>query len=431
MLSLAMRIPDATLAAWIADARVRTLSLVADLRDDQLMGPRLPIVNPLRWEIGHVAWFQELWALRTAHAEAPLRDDGDRLYDSSAIPNRVRWDLPLPSRAETIRYLEEVRDRVLAKLAARPATDSERYYLFLSLFHEDMHDEAFAYTRQTLEYPPPSSAGAPPASAKIGGPLPGDAEIPGCTVPFGSTNDSEEFIFDNEKYAHLREVKPFAMARAPVTQSEFAAFADDRGYGRDELWSDAGAAWRRAVDAHHPIYWRREAPGRWLRRAFDDWVTLEPHRPVLHVNWYEAEAYCRWAGRRLPTELEWEAAATMAGGKKRRYPWGDGAPAEHQAHLDMRGMGCADVADYPAGDNIFGVRQLIGNIWEWTADDFLPFPGFSPDPYKDYSEPWFGDHKVLRGGCWVTRSRLIRSAYRNFYKPDRRDVWAGFRTCAR
>ncbi len=401
-----MSIAQRALVEFIKDARERTLRLAAGLSDEQLLGPRLAIVNPLRWELGHVAWFQELWALRTAHGEPPIRSDGDALYDSSAIPHDVRWDLPLPSRAETIRYLELVRDRVLEKLAAREASTEERYYLWLALFHEDMHDEAFSYSRQTLQYPPPPTYGATPQTA---GALAGDVELPGGIFKLGPAH--EEFIFDNEKYAHEVEVRPFAIARAPVTQAEYLAFIEESGHSA-------------------PIYWRKDSKG-WQRREFDRWVPLEPHRPVLHVSWHEAQAYCRWAKRRLPAEAEWELAATMQrDGTKARFPWGNDPPTPHHAHLDTRSLGCADVAAFPLGESAYGVRQLIGNVWEWTADDFQPYPGFSPDPYRDYSQPWFGDHKVLRGGCFVTRSRMIRSAYRNFYKPDRNDVWAGFRTCA-
>jgi gamma-glutamyl hercynylcysteine S-oxide synthase len=156
-----------------------------------------------------------------------------------------------------------------------------------------------------------------------------------------------------------------------------------------------------------------------------------PDRPVLHVNWYEAAAYCRWAGRRLPTEAEWEAAATGGpGGPKRRFPWGDEPPGPGLANLDARATGCVDVAAAPGADAPSGCRQMIGNVWEWTADDFLPYPGFAADPYKEYSAPWFGTHKALRGGCWATRSRLLRTTWRNFFRPERRDVFAGFRTCA-
>ncbi len=227
-------------------------------------------------------------------------------------------------------------------------------------------------------------------------------------------------------------LRPFAIARAPVTQAEFAAFVEDDGYRRSELWSESGWTWRQTAKAEQPLYWQRNGQS-WLRRDFDHWLPLEPHRPIIHVNWYEAEAYCRWASRRLPTEAEWEAAAASdpnLTSPKRRFPWGDAPPDATRAQLDGYALGCCDVADLPDGDSACGCRQMIGNVWEWTADAFGPYPGFTPDPYRDYSQPWFGTHKVLRGGAWPTRARLLRNTWRNFYKPDRRDVWAGFRTCA-
>jgi iron(II)-dependent oxidoreductase len=429
------------LAGYVCDARERTFALVADLTDEQLMGPRLPTVNPMLWEIGHMAWFQEKWVLREVCGEKPGRADADALYDSIAIPHDVRWDLPLPSREETLAYMRAVRDRVLEHLDRGEPDPTLAYHVLYSVFHEDMHTEAFTYTRQTLTYPAPRAVvtdeehatGPQPASGD-GGPFPGDAEIPGGTLMLGAAPDAS-FAFDNEKRAHPVEVGPFAIARAQVTQAEFATFVDDGGYRRQEFWSDEGWAWREGARAAHPVYWRRERGG-WLRRDFDRWVSLEPHRPVIHVNWYEADAYCRWAGRRLPSEAEWEAAAACepdrrAGlsPRKRRFPWGDEPPTPARAGLDWRGMGCLDVGALPAGDSAFGCRQMIGNVWEWTSSTFLPYPGFVPDPYKEYSEPWFGSRKVLRGGCWATRSRLIWNTWRNFFTPDRRDVWAGFRTC--
>lgn len=422
------------LAQWVQDARERTLALVADLSPEQLEGPRLAIVNPLRWEIGHVGWFQELWALRHGRGETALRADGDALWDSSAIAHDTRWDLPLPSIEETKAYMREVRDRVLDGLAADPESREFRYLTLYSVFHEDMHDEAFTYTRQTLGYPPPPAmASAPPHLSA--GPLAGDAEVPGGTFALGSAPD-EPFVFDNEKWAHPVEVAPFAIARAPVTQEQFAAFVNAGGYARRAWWSEAGWEWRQRAQAERPVYWRRAAGG-WQRRDFDRWVALEPHRPVIHVSWHEAQAYCAWAGRRLPTEAEWEAAASLEPGpggrgfskRKRRFPWGDDLPTPERANLDARAGGGADVGALSAGDSAFGCRQMIGNVWEWVADDFRPYPGFVADMYRDYSQPWFGTHKVLRGGCWVTRARLLRNTWRNFYTPDRRDVWAGFRTC--
>src|SRR5262245_57523074 len=343
---MSARISAGQLAAWIPEARQRTFDLVADLSDAQLFGPRLAIVNPLHWEIGHVAWFQEHWVLRQGLGEPALRSDSDALYDSSAIAHDTRWDLPLPSRSATLDYMGEVRDRVLDRLRRGPGR--ELLYLSLySVFHEDMHDEAFTYTRQTLGYPPPPL----PVTRSLAeaGPLPGDAEVPGGAFLLGPKSE-EPFVFDNEKWAHRVEVEPFRIARAAVTQAEFAAFVDDGGYRRPEPWSEAGWKWRSGVGAAHPFHWRR-ADGGWERRDFDRWVALEPHRPVIHVSWYEAEAYCRWAGRRLATEAEWEAAAALEpgpgghgfSGRKRRFPWGD-APAEpERANLDARAMGCLDV----------------------------------------------------------------------------------------
>jgi len=180
------------------------------------------------------------------------------------------------------------------------------------------------------------------------------------------------------------------------------------------------------------VYWRR-ADGGWERRDFDRWVPLEMNHPVLHVSWYEAEAWCAWAGRRLPSEAEWEmaAASDRAEGPKRRFPWGEANPTSACANLEGAAGGLLDVAALPDGDSAWGCRQMLGNVWEWTASDFGPYPGFVPDAYRDYSEPWFRTHKVLRGGAWTTRARLLRNTWRNFYTPDRRDVWAGFRTCAR
>jgi gamma-glutamyl hercynylcysteine S-oxide synthase len=224
------------------------------------------------------------------------------------------------------------------------------------------------------------------------------------------------FIFDNEKWAHEVEVAPFQIARFATSQAEFAEFVEDNGYSRKELWSVEGWAWRERERADHPVYWKRDAERGWMRRHFDRWVPLEPRHPVANVSWYEADAYCRWAKKRLPTEQEWEITA-------------NGIDRRARCHLDWTANGCCDVNNHPEGDSIVVCRPMIGNVWEWTSSDFLPYRGFSEDPYKEYSSPWFRTHKTLRGGAWSTRSRLIRPAYRNFYTPDRRDIWPGFRTC--
>ena len=423
----------------LREARRRTISLVDDLNDEQMMGPRLEIVNPLLWEIGHVAWFQEYWVLRHLNHRQSILETGDALYDSAKVAHETRWDIPLLSRTEVQGYMQAVLGRVIDRYGgAKDHDDDAAYFLSLALLHEDMHAEAFTYTRQTLGYPKPSFDGAVRQSTERfddAGEL-GDASIPGGRFLLGSVSN-HHFVFDNEKEAHEVEIEAFAISRTAVTNSEFAAFVDEGGYQREEFWGDAGWRWRESSDAKHPIYWQRQG-NQWLRRNFDEVVPLEDRLPVLHVNWYEANAFCRWAKRRLPTEAEWEMAASAEptadgqgiGGHKRKFPWGDDSPTPERANLDWRTMGCVDVSALREGESAFGCRQMVGNVWEWTASDFNPYPGFVPGPYKEYSAPWFGDHKVLHGGCWTTRSRLIHNAYRNFYKPDRRDVWAGFRTCA-
>jgi iron(II)-dependent oxidoreductase len=448
------------LADALREARERTLELIEDLSDEQMIGPRLEIVNPLRWELGHVAWFQEYWILRCFRGQEPTRENGDQLYDSARISHDTRWDLPLPSKAETIAYMQRILERVSKPLLGDRMDPKQKvdgydqaYYMRLALFHECMHAEAITYTRQTLSYPAPRIGIAENSHSRRhlaedlsgdgSGHLVepskalGDAEIAGGEFLLGSTADLE-FVFDNEQWAHPVTFKPFRMARAAVTNGELAAFVEDGGYTKRRLWSEEGWRWREAAAANHPVYWQKDASGGWLRRNFDQWLPLEQRKPVLHVNWYEAEAYCRWAGRRLPTETEWEMAssATLGPGAssttsaKSRFPWGETAPTPERANLNWRRMGCVNVDELPHGDSAFGCRQMIGNVWEWTASDFGPYPGFSPGPYKEYSAPWFGDHKVLRGGCWATRSSLISNTYRNFYRPYRRDVWAGLRTCA-
>jgi gamma-glutamyl hercynylcysteine S-oxide synthase len=294
------------LIAQMEDTRARTLTLIEGLDAEQLMGPRLPTVNPLRWEIGHAAYFHEYWVLRQHLGEAPGHPDVDRLYDSITIAHDTRWDLPLPPLDETLGYMDGVLQRVRDHLA-NDGPDAQRDYLTqYAIFHEDMHTEAFTYTRQTLAYPAPG-IGAPLDAAWQAGRLEMDVEIPGGTFSLGgSTRDG--FAFDNEKWGHEVPVQPFRIARVAVSNTDFAAFVEDGGYRRPELWDEEGWQWRAAAGLEHPVYWRRGAEG-WEWRHFDRWKPLPPDAAVIHVSWHEARAWCRWAGRRLPTELEWEVAA--------------------------------------------------------------------------------------------------------------------------
>src|SRR5581483_9272475 len=334
-------------ASWLADARARTLALLDGLSDEQLLAPPARYTWPLRWEAGHAAWFVDNRIFERALGEPPLLPDGASLYDSIAVPRGARWELPLLEKEALVAYLRAAGDRAVERLRRAPPNARLLHYARFAVFHEDMHAETMLATRQTLGYPPPRLAVEPVPETAGGGPLPGETQVPGGSFLLGAVPGEEPFVFDNEQWAHPVELQPFAIARAPVTQAAFAAFVDDGGYRRRALWSDDGWRWREAALAEQPLYWRRAGQG-WERRAFDRWVPLEPHRPMVHVSWYEAEAYCRWAGRRLPTEAEWEAVAAGEVGpdgrslapRKRRYPWGEAPLSPERAHLDWRGLGC-------------------------------------------------------------------------------------------
>ena len=422
----------------ICDADARTIELIEGLDDDQLMGPKLNIVDPILWSIGHIAWFNEKFILRDRENRAPVLDYGDTLYDSMAVAQKTRWDLNLPDLETTIKYRETIRDLILERLSSDKLASAENsYFLQLTAFHEDMHDEALTYTRQTLCYPRPPFVERVPVSIEGGGPYPGDVKVPSGVHMLGS-NPNAPFFMDNEKWGQGYEVKPFSISKAPVTNEEFAEFVDARGYQREELWTSAGWQWRNKVAAEHPFHWKK-IDGDWHAKNFDKVEVLQPHAPVVYVNWFEAMAWCKWAARRLPWEGEWEVAASRIPqegsdalkGPENRYPWGNEIATRNHANLDGYYGKPVDVGAFPLGDSAYGCRQMMGNVWEWTQSVFMGFEGFTPDPYADYSKPWFdGQHAVLRGGCWATRNRTVWNTFRNFYTCDRRDVIAGFRTCA-
>ena len=329
-----MTIADApglnALTAMLDAARERTMCYVASLSGEQWLGPYLTIVNPPLWEIGHVGWFQEHWCLR--HADqglAPSMLDGaDALYDSAKVAHATRWGLPLPDVSSTLAYLQRVLDAVKARLRREGATPHLAYFVQLAVFHEDMHNEAFDYTLQTHGIARDLHAVLP-----VGERVDGDAAIPGGRMMLGA-EPSSPFVFDNEKWAHEVNVAPFRMARAAVSNGEFAAFVDDGGYTRRDLWCDGGWRWREEHGVTLPLYWKSEQK-QILRRCYADWRPIDLEAAAVHVNWFEAQAYCRWAQRRLPTEAEWEFAAAASPGspQKRRYPWGDETPTPRHANL--------------------------------------------------------------------------------------------------
>ncbi len=423
------------LAEWVHDATTNLLHAVSDFADDdpRWMGPYLPIVNPPIWEIAHVAWFAEWFVLRQLHGHEPLLDGVDRRYDSAKIEHTRRWELSYPTPAETKDYVRRVADGLATVLADPRGVDSTDHFVAYAISHYDAHAEALTYTRQTLEWGAlePREGGTVPSSSSASEDP--DRPVIGGRLLLGASR-RQPLVMDNEKWAHPVPVDDFAMASAPVMVAEFAEFVDAGGYENDLLWSAGGRRWRADVHPEHPVYWKMSGDG-WLMRTVADWQPVETHadHPMIHVSWWEAEAFSNWAGRRLPTEAEWEFAATTdaAGNREPWFPWGNRDPHPNEANLDNAIGATVPVTAFEAGDGPWGHRQLIGNVWEWTSTTFEPYPHFEPDAYRDNSEPWFGTRKVLRGGSFATQNRYVRSTFRNFFTPDRRDVFAGFRTCQR
>ncbi len=416
------------LRAALQDAREYTVHLYAHLDERQREFPCIRLVNPPSWELAHVGWFHEYWCVRQRVGGAPAAsclEGADALLNSALIPHDERWNRPALTWAVALDYLSRTFDSTLRALDR--LGDGDRYFFELALYHEDMHGEALLMSLQTLGLP------APPSLAGSALPAPGPQTVSGDEVCFdGGTialgsRGGPDFAFDNEMPPCTVTVEPFALATATVTNGEFAQFVAEGGYARPEWWSEAGWNWLASSGAQAPRQWQR-VDGTWMERWFDDLRPLDPQAPVMHVNAYEAEAYCRFAGGRLPTEAQWEFAARHghpAG--EDRHPWGLVPLPRGEVNLDGAFGGPVAARALPRADSADGVRQLLGNVWEWTATAFDGYPGFRPGPYREYSQPWFGDHRVLRGGSFATRSRLACNRYRNFYMPERRDMFCGFR----
>ena len=424
------------LAAALRDSRNHTLDLYAHLTEAQQQFPRIPGVNLPRWEIGHIGWFQEYWCRRyrgdNAIPATSLLDGADALWDSSKVPHVTRWTLALPPWDAIHAYLDATLAETQELLAA--SRENDHYFFELALFHEDMHGEALLMTLQTLALPSPvrlRKSLSPLAGPHSGVDARCDVTLPGGEIELGTTPAlaRRRFVFDNEKWAHRVFVAPFAIARRCVTNAEFLEFVEDDGYGRAALWSQAGRAWLAQSARKAPAYWCSDTSrsGAWQTRHFDICEPLALRAPIQHVNWFEADAWCRWAGRRLPTEAEWECAARhglLTDADDRPWP-----AAAGNANLDMAFGAPVDASAFSQSTPT-GIAQMIGNVWEWTSSTFGPYPDFSADPYAEYSAPWFGTHYVLRGGSWATRSRLVHHRFRNFYPPERHDPFVGFRTFA-
>ena len=424
----------ATVAAELEYARRRSLDLLAPVPDTDLVRQHSPIMSPLVWDLAHVGNYEELWLLRAVAGAEPIDAGLDDLYDAFRHPRPSRPALPLLGPAEARRYIADVRGRALDVLD-RVAFDDGRPLLAgafvygMVVQHEHQHDETMLATLALMEgegyrplaaSPPP---GSPPAEAEV--------LVPGG--PFVLGTDDEGWAYDNERPAHVVDIGAFWMDTVPVTNRSYLEFVTDGGYDDRRWWSDDGWGWRRSTpDSDRPLFWVPQGTSDWARRRFGLTEDLPLDEPVQHVCWYEADAYARWAGRRLPSEAEWEKAASWAtDGHKRRYPWGDDAAAPATANLGQRHFRPAPVGAYPQGASPWGVHQMVGDVWEWTSSEFDAYPGFRSFPYREYSEVFFGSgYKVLRGGSWATHPSAVRTTFRNWDHPVRRQIFSGFR-CAR
>ena len=418
-------------AAALTRARDRSVALTDAVDDDDLVRQHSKLMSPLVWDLAHIGSQEELWLVRDVGGRPPLRPDIDDLYDAFQHPRADRPGLPLLSPSEARAYVREVRDKAFDVLERSPL-DGRRleaggFAFGMIVQHEQQHDETMLATHQLrtgapVLHAPPPPPGRPLSSAEV--------LVPGGPFSMGTSIDA--WALDNERPAHDVHVDAFFIDTAPVTNAEYLAFIEAGGYDDPRFWSEVGWAYRVKAGLTAPRFWVRDGSG-WLRNRFGHIEPIPPDEPVVHVCFHEAQAYASWAGKRLPTEPEWEKAARFdpATGRSRRFPWGDEDPGPSHANLGQRHLSPAPVGAYPEGASLLGVHQLVGDVWEWLDSDFHGYPGFEAFPYREYSEVFFGgDYKMLRGGSFGTDPVAGRTTFRNWDHPIRRQIFAGFR-CAR
>jgi gamma-glutamyl hercynylcysteine S-oxide synthase len=415
--------------------RARTLLLLAPLDGADARMQHDPLMSPIVWDLGHIASFERLWLQEQLDRPVSF-GEMPGLYNPFEHPRRERGALPLPSLEAVLAELESVRARTLERLDRIELDDRvpllrDGYVYRMVVQHEAQHQETILQTLQLMQgapYPAPrawSVPGPPPQAPSVG------AMVRFSGGPAVVGTDDRAAAYDNERPPHTVVLAPFEIDVYAVTNGAYLEFVADGGYGDRRLWSDAGAAWLAESGVTAPKHWQRTG-GVWTERYMDVVRELDPRRPVCHVCYYEADAFARWAGKRLPTELEWEVAATGGGSnERRRYPWGDSPADPSTANVDQLAFDTAPAGAYAASASPLGVQGMIGDVWEWTSSEFGPYPGFTSFPYAEYSEPFFGsEHKVLRGGSWATASHVARATFRNWDFPIRRQIFSGFR-CAR
>ena len=429
------------IVARLDRARQRTAQLTEAVDDGDLVRQHSRLMSPLVWDLAHIGNQEELWLLRDVGGREPMLPEAvDQLYDAFQHPRVNRPSLPLLDPAESRRYVAQVRERVLDLVASTRFTGrrlTEQGFIFgMIAQHEQQHDETMLATHQLREGAPALSAPSPlstedadRAVARMAG-LPREVLVPAGSFSMGTS--AEPWALDNERPTHTVHVGAFWIDRVPVTNGDYKNFIEGGGYDDERWWSPAGWAHRIDAGLTAPAYWRSDG-GIWVRDVFGRTEPVDDREPVVHVCWYEAEAYARWAGRRLPTEAEWEKAARWdpATGRSTRYPWGDEDPTPELANLGQRHLRPAPVGAYPRGASPLGVEQLIGDVWEWTSSHFTGYPGFAAWPYREYSEVFFGEeYRVLRGGSFGADEVACRGTFRNWDYPIRRQIFSGFR-CAR
>ncbi len=392
-------------------------------------------MSPLIWDYGHIGNYEELWLLQKAHGKVLSRRELYDMYNASLHPREERPSLNLLGREDADLYLDAVRKAVLETLqdAGLDTNDpllKDGFVYNMILQHEAQHNETMLQTLQLKkgEGYKPEVRTQLPRSVTIK-----DEMVPVTGGEFVMGAEDRAVALDNERGAHVVHLPGFLIDVTPVTNEAYARFVEDGGYERQDLWDPDGWRYIKQEYITGPKHWYQTEPHSWWTERFGFDEPLNPAAPVVHVSWYEADAFARWNGKRLPTEAEWEKAASWdpETGAKRLYPWGDDAPTPAHANLDQLAFSVAEAGAYPKEASAYGALGMIGDVWEWTASDFHAYPGFEAFPYREYSEVFFGPgYKILRGGSWATRPGAVRNTFRNWDYPIRRQLFCGFR-CAK
>ena len=429
------------IADLLTEARERTFVLISGLSDEDLHRQHDPLMSPIIWDVGHIAHFEELWL--TQNLEGTIEfSEMPGMYNPFEHPRATRASLALPTLAQMTERLSEIRSRVFDRLESLEWNDAnpllkDGYVYNMVLQHEYQHNETILQTLQLKKGEPyraprriDVAAGGDSSGRSRSAEKDGMISFDGGRVTIGTGDRSA--AYDNERPQHEVKLRPFLIDRTAVTNGQYLGFISDEGYQQKKLWSKDGQRWLSETGAVAPKYWFRDGNS-WSSRMMDLTRAIDPSRPVCHVCYHEAEAFANWSGKRLPTEFEWEAAASWDPSTQaaRVFPWGDSAPTAKLANIDQLSFDTTPIDSYERNVSPIGCYGMIGDVWEWTSSDFNGYPGFESFPYKEYSEEFFGpEYKVLRGGSWATRPGAIRNTFRNWDYPIRRQIFSGFR-CAR